>query len=404
MPADPGSASSERVANGEATSVPGPLLAGWLEPARHAWAFSHFEEVVNTALIRRGTGPVRPLPAEPHKGLDSMALGVPGSPALSVAEFLARTSTDAVVVLSGGKLVFERYFGEAAPDRRHVLMSISKSIGAVAAGCVAADGMLDLAAPVASYVPELRDTAYGSATVSQLLDMTASVCYSQDYLDPASEVQTQDRAAGWRDRRPGDPADSREFLATLAPDGLHGEVFWYCSATTDALSWVVERASSTPYAELVSQRVWSRIGAAHPAAISVDQSGNPYACAGIAATAQDLARFGLGVLEAIHAEPGKHAWPHAFFQDTRRGGSLAAIAGHDFSALHPAGSYRNQWWVPGDDSGSLLGIGIFGQYLWLDPVRDVVIVKLSSQAGPLDDRGLHDAAMAAIARLAADRP
>ncbi|MGH3731970.1 MAG: serine hydrolase domain-containing protein [Acidimicrobiales bacterium] len=321
---------------------------------------------------------------------------------MSLTEFLDGTSTDAFLVVHAGRIVFERYFGDGGPDTRHVLMSVSKSIGAMAAGCLVTDGLLELSESVSFLVPELATSAYGSASISQLLDMTAALRFSQEYEDPTSEVQAQDRAAGWRPRIDGDAEDSRSFLATLRPAGNHGEEFQYCSATTDVLAWVLERAAKTHYGELLSDRVWSRIGAENDAIVSVDRAGNPYACAGIAATARDLVRFGLCVLDDRRAL-GAQVFSSALIDATRHGGSRAAIEGHaDFAALHDAGTYRNQWWVTGDERGTLIARGIFGQYLWLDPLNDVAIVKFSSQPGPLDDYVAHDVALAQISTLVAE--
>ncbi len=372
----------------------------WLEPAARGWSFSHFEEVVTTVPIANG-GPSAPLASSAGALSETSEVMFSDMPSVHLSEFLERTSTDAFLVVHGGLVVFERYFGEAGPERRHVLMSVSKSVGAMAVGSVMADGVLDRESDVATYVPELSASAYGSATVSQLLDMTAALEFSQDMGDPSSDLQRMDRVAGWRPRCAGDPPNCRAFLATLRPNGPHGRSFQYCSATTDVLSWVAERAASTPYAELLSERVWSRIGAEQPAVVSVDAEGSPYTCGGIAATARDIARFGLCVLRSGRVL-GAQVLPEPFIADTRRG-SRAVVVDQDFVALHPSGSYRNQWWVTGDQSGSFLAKGVFGQYLWIDPAREVVIVKFSSQAGPSEDRALHDGAFAAIAALASGK-
>lgn len=188
----------------------------------------------------------------------------------------------------------------------------------------------------------------------------------------------------------------RAFLAGLAPDGPHGLRFQYCSATTDVLAWVLERAAGRPYPELLGERIWSRIGAEHDAVITLDPVGAPYACAGIHATARDLARFGRCVLDGGRVA-GRQVIPEEWIRATRRGGRTAVLPDRDLGSIYPHGTYRNQWWAPGDSAGTFFGIGIFGQYLWLDPVRNVVIVKFSSLPHPRDGRAEHAAALAAIA-------
>ncbi|MCZ1005928.1 serine hydrolase domain-containing protein [Streptomyces lydicus] len=366
----------------------------WLEPPDNHWAFNHMERLLSTAVIPRGRAGHRRFAAAEVE-LEEAVIAT-GEGSSTVAEFLARTATDAIVVLRGEQMLFERYYGEAAPHRRHALMSISKSIAGMAAGCLVAEGVLDVSATVETYVPELASSAYGTATVREVLDMTAALRFSQDYDDPRSQVQTGDRAAGWRPQHDGDPAGVRAFLTGLEPDGPHGRRFQYCSATTDVLAWVLERAAGQPYPDVLGERVWSRIGAEHDAVVTVDPEGAPYACAGISATARDLARFGRCVLDGGVVD-GRQVIPQEWIHATRRGGRAAVLPDRDLGSIHPNGTYRNQWWNPGDSVGTLFGIGIFGQYLWLDPQRDVVIVKLSSLPHPRDARAEHAAGLAMIA-------
>jgi 6-aminohexanoate-oligomer exohydrolase len=208
--------------------------------------------------------------------------------------------------------------------------------------------------------------------------MTALLQFDMDYPNPASEVQTEDRCAGWRPRRPGDPADSRDFLTTLKAAPADGSNYQYCSATTDALSWVLERAAGVPYAQLVAARIWSRIGAERDAYFTIDSAATPYACAGMGMTLRDLARFGRLVLDG-GSDAGQQVIPASWIDTTRAGADRGLDLPAEFLAVHPAGGYRNQWWITGDDHGCFTGRGIFGQYLWLDPVADLVIAKFSSQ-------------------------
>ncbi|WP_413101139.1 serine hydrolase domain-containing protein [Streptomyces sp. Inha503] len=376
---------------------PPPTLGDWLEPPVNQWAFNHVEEFLPTAVISRGRGDHRAF-AEAPLPLEDAEVDLAGA-RITVAEFLERTRTDAIVVLHGEHIVFERYFGEGRPDRRHALMSISKSVAGMAAGCLVDEDRLTLSAPVDSYVPELAASAYGTATVGEVLDMSVSLRFNHDYRDPASEVQALDRASGWRPRDPEDPA-VRAFLARLEPDGPHGRSTQYCSATTDVLAWILERAAGQPYPEVIADRIWSRIGAEHDALVTTDPEGTPYACAGVNATARDLARFGRCVLDN-GSVGGTRVIPEAWVRATRAGAPPGVAPDGDFREVHPNGSYRNQWWITGDASGSFLGLGIFGQYLWLDPERNVVIAKQSSLLGPRAQRAEHASSLTQIAAAVA---
>jgi CubicO group peptidase (beta-lactamase class C family) len=374
-------------------------LTNWLEPPHNRWSLHHVEEIVATAQISRGVGSTRPLP-ELKQDLSQVRLGTAGPGAgWTMEDFLEATSTDGLLVLRGENIVYERYFSDSTASTKHLAMSVSKSICGMLAGVLVAEGLLDLQATVASYIPELSKAAHAQSTITQLLDMTSSLRFDMDYPNPDSDVQTEDRCTGWRPSLPGDPAGTRAFLAGLQADIAHGEVFQYCSATTDVLAWVLERASGLPYARLVQERIWSRIGAEHDAYVCVDDHDTPYACAGLGMTLRDLARFGRMILDGGTSQ-GREVIPTDWIIRTRDDCSNDVGLSSEFADFHAAGAYRNQWWITGDERGSFYGRGIFGQYLWLDPTSDVIIAKFSSQPGQRDQVPEHVAALGAIAAAA----
>jgi CubicO group peptidase (beta-lactamase class C family) len=347
----------------------GVTLDNWQQGPANRWAFQHIDELMTTAPVSRGHGPVLELS-------DVEPVSVPG-----LDDFLERTCTDGLLVLRGHDVVVERYLNGLTPSTRHLLMSVSKSLCSAVFGQYVGSGSIDGEALVAHYLPELADSAYGDATVQQVLDMTVGVQFDETYFDPASEVQTQDRVAGWRSSRLGDPSDSYAFLATLQKSGEHGPTFSYCSANTDVLAWILERVTGRRYAALLSEDLWSRIGAEHDAYVTVDRSGFPMANAGVCTTLRDLARFGRVVLDGGTGPDGSTVVPPSWIADVRRGGDRAA-AEESMRGVHANGSYRNQFWISGAENGSFYGVGIHGQYVWLNPAADVVVAKLSSLPEP----------------------
>ncbi len=364
-------------------------LASWQEGPHNRWSFQHASEFVPTANLSRGDGPVFELPTDLER-LDGLAIrGV--ACASTLEEFLSETYTDGFLILHEGRVRYERYLNGMTPATRHLLHSISKSFCGALTGEFVERGVVELDAPVRAYVPELWDSAYGDATVANLLDMTASVRFSEDYTDPASEVQAQDRAAGWRPRRAEDPENSYLFLRALVGDGRpHGSEFQYCSATTDTLAWVLERATGCRYTDLFADALWSRIGAEHEASITVDSAGFAFANGGVSTTLRDLARFGYlmlhgGTVDGFRATPPNWAARH------RDNGDPSLIGSEiDFAVAYPNGSYSAGWWCTGDAAGTYYGAGIYGQFLWIVPEASLVIVKLSSLPRPLDPAATRD--------------
>lgn len=364
--------------------MPGVNAGSWQEPDHLRWSFQHMADLFPVATIARGAE--IPLPvAEADLG----DLPVPSE------------DTDAWLVLSRGAVVAEHYAGTMTPATRHLLMSVSKSVVGLVAGILCGQGRLDEGALVTSYLPDLVGTGWDGATVRDLLDMRVGIHFSEDYLDPASEVRRLDEAVGWARRGPHSPPHLRAFLAELRSDRPHGGPFAYSSAITDALGLVCEAAAGVPFPALASDLLWSRIGAENDAVVTVDPVGTSMFDGGICATLRDLARFGALVAAGGRSLTGEQVVPAAWIDDLFRGGpdSAEAFAAADHDHGLPGGSYRGQFWSPAAGGDVVLCLGIHGQMLYVDRAQDFVGVKLSSWPLPVDDmRGPVDlAAFRAIA-------
>ena len=203
------------------------------------WAFSHMRELVPTAVVPRGAGPVSALPRSERRDLDAVTfMPIGKSTPMTWAAAFDANYTDGIVVLHRGQIVYERYGGALTPERQHIAFSVTKSFVATLASILMAEGRLDERATVASYVPELQRSAFGDATIRQLLDMTTGLDYSEDYADDRSPVWSLGRAVGFLPMPPGysRPATSYAYLASLAKSGAHGERFVYKTPNTDVLA------------------------------------------------------------------------------------------------------------------------------------------------------------------------
>ena len=374
-----------------------PSLDNWATPPHHRAGLRQADQIVATAAIHRGQDQPRSLGAVQDGSGPTLPVELGDGRVASLGEYLCATRTDGLLVLRGDQIVLERYFGDFTPRATHIVMSISKSFAGMVAGILVHRGLLNPADPVISYVPELAGGAWADATVQQLLDMTAAPAYDMSYLDPDAEVHAGDRAAGWRPLRPGDTVGTRAFLSGVRGAGSHGSSFQYCSGTTDVLAWVLERASGIDYRTLLEDLVWTRIGAEADAWITVDSAGTPYACAGMGMRLRDLARFGRLILEDGFRD-GSPAIPETWIRRTREGGEFSTS---DEVETLPAGTYKNQWWIPANENGSFYAVGIFGQFLWLDPTNDVVIAKFSAEDTPLVDEAQAAAVLHALSNAAA---
>jgi CubicO group peptidase (beta-lactamase class C family) len=359
-------------------------LANLQDAPYNRWSFLHISNVMPTAQISRGSGPVTKLPRM-RREVGNVTFTNTTGETTTVTELLEQTYTDGFLVLKDGAIVAETYFNGMEPHTRHLLMSVSKSITGMLVGIFVEKGVVDLDAHISTYVPELEHSAYGDASVQQLLDMTASVEFNEDYADPRSEIQRQDRATGWRVPLEVDVIGNYNFIKELKKAGEHGQVFQYCSANTDVLGWVLERTTGVPFAELLGLEIWSKLGAEHDAYVTVDRYGTPLPNGGICVTLRDLARFGQMVLQDGHFN-GQEIVPARWICQTRHHAENGPwLQTCRWAETFPNGSYHNQWWLTGDEHQSFYGSGIHGQQLWIDPTTNVVIVKLSTMPAALDD-------------------
>jgi CubicO group peptidase (beta-lactamase class C family) len=362
----------------------GVTLDNWQVAPQLHWSFQHIEDLFPTAIISRGTGPVAQLPPG-FSAVGDLAVPQPDESILTVAEIMAATNTDGWMVWHHGRVIAEHYPHGMDFDTRHLLMSVSKSLVGVVAGALVASGALDPLRPLTAYVPELEASGYAGAVVRHLLDMRSGIHFSEDYLDPLAEVRVLEQTIGWAPRQhPLIPRTMYDYLLTLKQKAPHGGPFEYRSAETDVLGWVCEAASGLRMPELMSQVLWSRLGAESDATIGVDTAGSGMYDGGICVTLRDLARFGSMLAQGGTSLTGQQVVPPSWIEDTFRGDpdSRDAFAASPTETLMPGGMYRNQFWLPYPGRDVLLCLGIHGQMLYINPSTGVVAVKLSSWPEP----------------------
>jgi CubicO group peptidase (beta-lactamase class C family) len=360
-------------------------LTNWRLPPFNRWAFHHVREILPTASIHRTDRLVGRFPLI-ASSLDQLGFEGADGRGWTVGGMLSATWTDGFLVLQRGRALMEWYDSGLRPEIAHIVFSVSKSIAAILAGIVIGDGRLDPDAPVTKYIPEVEGSAYGDCTVRHVLDMTVSINFIEDYLDAQGDFMRYRIATGWNPVPQGSKAeDLRSFLPTLRRGpGPHGKVFHYVSPNSDLLGWILERATGRPYATLLSDTIWKKLGTEFDSYITVDRMGAPRSAGGICATLRDLGRFGDMVRNRGRVDD-EQIVPEWWIDDIRTKGDPVAWQGGTMAKLLPRGRYRGKWYSIGNDRDAFCAIGIHGQWIYIDPVSEVVIVKLSSQPLPLDD-------------------
>jgi CubicO group peptidase (beta-lactamase class C family) len=374
-----------------------PLKQGWMQgfpPAKEKlirfearsfyawpqlrWSLSHLEELVPTKNVWRGPNASRPLPYNLQSFNDAVITSTTGE-ALNWQAGLAQTYTDGLIVLHRGKVLYEDYFGASGPHIRHVIQSANKSFVGILAESLIAEGRLDADALVPTIIPELKDSAFGDATVQQVLDMLISMVFYEDYLDPASEIWRFHRATGMAPPQSSQGAeDASEVVADVLPrvkkDKRHGEAFAYREPNIFVLGWIVRRAAGQDIASQLSDRIWQHIGAEHDGYYLIDGSG---AESSSGFTLRDFARFGE-LLRTGGRIDEKQLIPGAVIDKIFRGGNPQHFAKAGLETL-PGWSYKSQWWLRHIDGRTCaVARGAHGQVLYIDRENELVVARTGS--------------------------
>jgi CubicO group peptidase (beta-lactamase class C family) len=345
------------------------------------WTFTHMNWVLPSERIAKGEP--NPLPME----LEDLDLG----------ELHRRTNTTAFVVLRDGMLVHEAYPGAfARPGARMQLFSLSKSVLSMMVGIALADRMISsLDDTVRTYLPDWKGTAYQDVTIAQLLDMTSGVGDLEVWDVEDSGIKRFERAIAGG-------GDVVKIVKSAVRTAEAGARFNYSTLDSQVLGWVLEAATGETLAKYASRQLWQKIGAEHDAYYWLTR-GKPRTAIGagsLNATARDLARLGQ-----VMADDGLAAGERVVPADWVR---RSRVPRHAVGTLGPSGyphyGYANHWWTL--DNGAFTGVGVHGQYLYVDPAARIVIVKCSAwptQDDPARDKETISALKAIATRLSARR-
>ncbi|MEC8418722.1 MAG: serine hydrolase [Pseudomonadota bacterium] len=343
------------------------------------WTVCHIRELMPTKQVSRGIGSPKPFTYAKDKNIDSIKFTPLNSGGeMTWAESLSENYTDGILILHKGQIVYEEYFGCLSETGKHAAMSMTKSLTGLLAEILVAEGRLKKNAKVSSIIPELKNSAFGSATVLQVMDMTTALDYSEDYSDPNADIWLYSKATNPLPK-PKDykgPNGYLEYLQTVEKSGDHGEAFGYKTINTDALGWIIARVTGKDVAQLLSERIWRKIGAEQDGYMTVDAKGMPFAGGGLSASLRDLGRIGELILNRGKFN-GQQLFSEKVVENILAGGDQAAFAKAGYNTL-PGGSYKSMWWVFHNDHGAIAARGVHGQTIYIDPTAEMVIVRYSS--------------------------
>lgn len=281
--------------------------------------------------------------------------------------FLAETDTMALLVLQGGTLRHERYASFGGADMQWVSMSVAKSFISAALGIAVADGAIrSIDEPVTDYLPELIGSAYDGVRIKDVLQMASGAGWNEDYSDPNSDINRFAEVSASGGAMSG-------FVATLTRENEPGTVNHYNSMDTQVLGMLLKAATGRPIANYMQEKLWHPLGMEANGYWICDDTGMEMAYAGLNATARDYAR--IGELYRLGGRwNGRQIVPEAWVR-----ASVTADAPHLLPGVSdPMFGYGYQWWVVDGTEGEYAAIGVYNQFVYVNPARGVTIVKLSA--------------------------
>lgn len=326
--------------------------------------FSHLHELMqSTELVASGTPHIWPVDIQPLP-----ETYVTHGDTKNVAAALENLQTTALVVVKDGTIIFEDYYKGTQADDLRISWSMSKSFVSALTGLAIANGdIADINDPVTKYVPMLAKSGYNDVPLVDVMNMASGVKFNEDYLDFNSDINKMGRVLAL-----GGSLD--KFSASIVETNrASGEAWQYVSIDTHVISMVLRAATGETLQDYFVENLWSKIGASANAYYLEDKKGNAFALGGLMVRTRDYALFGelfrnggkRGDVQIIPAD-----W---VAQSTAQ--SAPPPAGGNAEDHAKGEMYGYQWWLPSNSDGEFFAVGIYGQFIYINPKAGIVIAK-----------------------------
>jgi CubicO group peptidase (beta-lactamase class C family) len=358
---------------GYAQSAAAPDNFGFMSQPRSFQSFQHMDQFgFRLDPVRKGDR-VYTL-REPARSF-STAYTWEGNP-YSLEDYFQRSFVLGFLILHDNQIVLERYFHESNRNSRFLSNSVAKSITSVMVGNALEEGKIrSVNDAVVLYLPYLLTSGYENVTIKNLLQMTSGVKFDEAYLNPESEIGRFGNALLQGTE------SFRDFAASIKPKLKPGTQFEYQSLNTEVLGLLVEQATGKPLHQYIEEKLWKKIGVESDAFLyrgknQIDECA--FGC--FNATVRDYGRFGLMALNGGKLN-GKRVVSEGWMRESTK---------PDAPFLQPSAAngnlgYGYQWWVPAGTEGAFMAMGIYGQMIYVNPKRHVVIVQTSAWKLPDED-------------------
>lgn len=295
----------------------------------------------------------------------------------SLEDYYERNRVLGFLILKDNQIILERYFHDSNQNSRFLSMSVQKSITSTLFGIALEEGLIgSIDDPVVKYLPGLNESGYNRVTLKDILKMATGIEANENSLDPQSSIHQFNEMT-----LRGVPS-FYDYIKSLKanPDVEPGTVFDYQTVNTEVLGFVIEKVTGKPFNEYMTEKLWSQIGAQSDAFIfrakkQPDQG--VYGC--FCATLRDYGRFGLMMMNG-GALGNNRIVNSSWVRE-------ATASQHYSVKSPPPAGYGYQWWIPVNNDGAYQATGIFGQLVYVNPAKHIVIVEMSAWPQPDPDVG-----------------
>ncbi len=339
----------------------------WTVPQRDA-AFRIFDRLpflVKANIVEAGDS-VRPLPK-----------GAPFKKDLGIDAYMKAQRTAGLVIIQDGKIREERYGLDFDGNGRWTSFSVAKSLTSTLVGAAIKDGYIkSLDDKVTVYIPDLKGSVYDDVTVRQLLTMTSGVKWNEDYADRNSDV-----ARFNEHKAPAGIDVTVSYMRALPREAPAGSKWVYKTGETNLIGVLVSSATGKKLSDYLSEKIWAPYGMEQDASWLLGPTGHEIGGCCVQASTRDFARFGQFILDGGVAG-GKAVLPDGWIMAAT---TKQADIGPPGDIGTPGRGYGYQWWTY--DDGSVAAMGIFGQGIFIDPKRKLVIASNSNWPEASDEKG-----------------
>tara|TARA_B100001778_G_scaffold41756_1_gene30021 strand:- start:416 stop:1621 length:1206 start_codon:yes stop_codon:yes gene_type:complete len=295
--------------------------------------------------------------------------------------------TDAFLVMHKGKIKFEFYDKFTRFNTPHIIFSVSKSLTSLLTGILVEKKVININNYISHILPETKGTAYEDATVRNVLDMSIASGFIEDYTGQAEIFKKYRSSTGWDLPETNSTQTVKglhDFLSSMPKSNQkHGKKYHYCSPHSDLLGWIIERASGENYSKIMADLLFKKAGINHEANVTVDKWGASRAAGGISVSPYDLLL--LSELVRNHgSNKNGQVIPAAWIEDFVNNKNNNSYLNQDNLERFPNGNYRSKWYQTGFKDNEYCAIGIHGQNIWINPQKEITIVRMSSASDPIN--------------------